>query len=159
MELGALVCTPRQTKCIECPVKKLCMAHRENRVEELPNLAKRSEPTKRRFMAFVVENNGKFLVQQRPAKVVNAHLWEFPNIEINGDKSVLEKQPFTILAKTAPFYTIKHSITRYRITLDAFRASLRSEEKISDGQWLRISELQKLAFSSAHRQILEKLAE
>jgi A/G-specific adenine glycosylase len=159
MELGALVCTPRQTKCLECPVKKICVAYQENRVEEFPNLEKRIEPTKRRFVAFVIEENQKFLVRQRPAKVVNAHLWEFPNIEINGDKLVLEKQPFNIAPKTAPLCTIKHSITRYRITLDAFRASFRSDGKISNGKWLRISELQKLAFPSAHRQILEKLAE
>ena len=38
----------------------------------------------RRFIAFVVERNGKFLVRQRPAGVVNAHLWEFPNVEIGA---------------------------------------------------------------------------
>ena len=82
MELGALVCTPRNPQCRICPVKKLCVAFRENRVEELPNLGKREKATARRFVAFVVERNGKFLVRQRPAGVVNAHLWEFPNVEI-----------------------------------------------------------------------------
>jgi A/G-specific adenine glycosylase len=159
MELGALICTPRQTKCLSCPIKKLCVAHLENRVEEIPNLDKRIEATKRRFVAFVVERDKKFFVQQRPAKAVNAHLWEFPNIELNGDKSVLEKQPFRFPIKSVPLCTIKHSITRYRITLEAFRATWQSDGKLSDGRWLRISELRKLAFSSAHRQILEKLAE
>lgn len=158
MELGALVCTPPQPKCVECPVKKMCVARRENRVEELPNLEKRSEPTKRHFIAFVVANNKKFLVQQRPADVVNARLWEFPNIELNGDKSILEKQPFQISSDATPLCTIKHSITRYRITLDAFRATLQKPEAIAPGKWLRVSDLRKLAFSSAHRQILEKLS-
>lgn len=157
MELGALICTPRQPKCFSCPANKLCVAYQQNLVEELPNLEKRIEPTKRRFVAFVVEQNKKFLVRQRPAKVVNAHLWEFPNIELNGDNSVLEKQPFRIASTSAPLCTIKHSITRYRITLDAFRADLRSGKTISGGQWCRVAELRKLAFSSAHRQILEKL--
>jgi adenine-specific DNA glycosylase len=97
-------------------------------------------------------------VRQRPEKVVNAHLWEFPNIELNGEKGVLERQPYRISVKAVPFCTIKHSITRYRITLDAFRAKPVRQTKFSDGKWLRISELEKLAFSSAHRQILEKLA-
>jgi A/G-specific adenine glycosylase len=158
MELGALVCTPRQPKCVECPVKKICAARRENRVEELPNLEKRSEPTKRHFIAFLVANNNKFLVRQRPADVVNARLWEFPNIELNGDKSILEKQPFQISSDATPLFTIKHSITRYRITLDAFRATMQKPEETSWGKWLRISDLRKLAFSSAHRQILEKLS-
>ena len=55
-------------------------------MEELPNLGKRETATARRFIAFVIERDGKFLVRQRPAGIVNAHLWEFPNVEINGDK-------------------------------------------------------------------------
>ena len=82
MELGALVCTPRNPQCEICPVKKLCVAFREGRIGELPNLGKREAATARRFVAFVVERNGRFLVRQRPAGVVNAHLWEFPNVEI-----------------------------------------------------------------------------
>ena len=83
MELGALVCTPRNPQCGICPVKKLCVAFRENRVEELPNLGQTRNRHGETFMAFVVERNGHFLVRQRPAGVVNAHLWEFPNVEIH----------------------------------------------------------------------------
>ena len=86
MELGALVCTPRNPQCLICPVKKLCVAFKENRVEELPNLGKREAATARTFFAFVIERDGKFLVQQRPVGIVNAHLWEFPNFETNGEK-------------------------------------------------------------------------
>src|SRR5271156_6733811 len=76
MELGALICTPRNPQCLICPVKKLCVAFKKNRVEELPNLGKREAATARTFFAFVIERNGKFLVQQRPVGIVNAHLWE-----------------------------------------------------------------------------------
>ena len=66
MELGALVCTPRNAQCLICPVKNLCVAFKENRVDELPNLGKRETATARRFIAFVAERDGKFLVRQRP---------------------------------------------------------------------------------------------
>ena len=52
MELGALVCTPRNPQCTICPVKKLCVAYREDRL--LPNCTnsgKRQAATARRFMA------------------------------------------------------------------------------------------------------------
>ena len=84
MELGALVCTPRNPQCRICPVIKLCVAFRENRVEALPNLGKRETAIARRFVAFIVERNGRFLIRQRPAGVVNAHLWEFPNVEVGA---------------------------------------------------------------------------
>src|SRR5260221_11599294 len=49
MELGALVCTPRNPQCLICPVKKLCIAFKENRIEQLPNLGKRAAATARTF--------------------------------------------------------------------------------------------------------------
>ena len=199
MELGALVCTPRNPRCRICPVKKLCTAFRENRVEELPDLGRRAAATASRFVAFVIEQSGRFLVRQRPAGVVNAYLWEFPNAEIgtrlcepqNADpkanslrvtdprsravaeaaSKILDVMPKEI----TPLPTVKHSITRHRITLEAFHVQLggtsytsshfgtaksgtrvtRPSEKFSKaGAWKTPAQLQQLAFPAAHKKIL-----
>jgi len=155
MELGALICTPRNPQCEICPVRKLCVARRENRVAALPNLAKRAAATERRFVAFVVERAGKFLVRQRPAGGVNAHLWEFPNEEL---QTPAESSQFTVSPGAKPFCTVKHSITRYRIKLEAFRAKAAAACE-SKGVWLAPAQLNQLAFTSAHRKILTKLRE
>ncbi len=218
MELGALVCTPRNPQCEICPVKKLCVAFRQNRVEDLPNLGKREAATARYFVAFVVERNGRFLVRQRPAGIVNAHLWEFPNVEVAagilpavepgvppGGKNADTFKPVKISRKipggkmppsmaggtpattrlahaakqlglephnAKPLCTVKHSITRYRITLEAFHVrfggrsattpkppaqarSARPSE--NNGVWLTPAKLDLLAFTSAHRKILGAL--
>jgi A/G-specific adenine glycosylase len=204
MELGALVCTPRNPQCEICPVKKLCVALCEGRVGELPNLGKRKAATARRFVAFVVERNGRFLVRQRPAGVVNAHLWEFPNVEIHptpsssghqsahysGKKSqsrltsaaTIQKHDLEIVraakslgiesATFQPLCTLKHSITRYRITLEVFRVHLGGTSCTSphkkmgrrvtppsenNGVWLPLTKLNLLAFTAAHKKILTHL--
>ena len=166
MELGALICTPRNPQCAACPVKKLCFAFNQDRVAELPNLGKREKATARRFVAFVMERNGQFLVRQRPAGVVNAHLWEFPNVEIlnkNGDgRDGNGHVPFARAAKelgiefknAKPICTVKHSITRYRMTLEAFGVQTKRAPKIPDAIWLPHGQLESLAFTSAHRKIL-----
>jgi A/G-specific adenine glycosylase len=202
MELGALVCTPQNPQCGTCPVQKLCVAFRENRVAELPNLGKREAATARRFVAFVVERNGRFLVRQRPAGVVNAHLWEFPNVEIgarlsepqhersrkvNGEiptadafrtRCGSEDPRSKLLADVArqalgfapkglrPFCTVKHSITRYRITLEAFRVSLGGRSSTTPkfmgarrarpseiGIWKTPAQMRRLAFTAAHKKL------
>jgi A/G-specific adenine glycosylase len=175
MELGALVCTPRNPRCTICPVKKLCVAFCEGRVGELPNLGKRETATARHFVAFVVERNERFLVRQRPAGAVNAHLWEFPNVESSDVKSnvkeiyksIFEVEP----SEVQPFCTVKHSITRYRITLEVFRVSLggrssttpkhlgprRARPSGKNGVWLSLAKLDSLAFTAAHRRILRHL--
>jgi A/G-specific adenine glycosylase len=169
MELGALVCLPRNPQCASCPVKKLCVAFKEGRVAELPNLEKREKATARTFVAFVVEHDGRFLVRQRPEGVVNAHLWEFPNIEIlsqNGDeKNGTVGNEHAAFARAAEdlgiefknvrrICSVKHSITRYRMTLEAFGMKSRKMPRISDAVWLSHSRLDSLPFTSAHRKIL-----
>ena len=184
MELGALVCTPRNAQCLICPVKKLCVAFKEHRVEALPNLDKRETTTARHFIAFAVEWNGKFLVRQRPAGVVNAQLWEFPNVEVGARlcepqelfaefNALRDTDPRAV--KLKPLCTVKHSITRYRITLEAFHVNLGGTSSTSPhsknksgtrgtrasetvGAWKTPAQMKKLAFTSAHRKILTKLS-
>jgi len=162
MELGALVCTPRNPQCLVCPVKKLCAAFKENRVDELPNLGKRAAATARYFLAFAVEVNGNFLVQQRPAGVVNAQLWEFPNVEVTGSKpdaAALFQRLFSVKPKTIqPLRTVKHSITRYRITLEAFSISLEKPPAKVSGRWLASEGFDSLAFASAHKKLASAAA-
>jgi len=148
MELGALICTPRQPQCLICPLNKLCVASKTGRQEELPNLGKRAASTARYIFAFVIERGGKFLIRQRPAGVVNAYLWEFPEVAVSTEdskgrvvpptrdsvhiayqamiKNESKESPYHAihLDSSNPFCVIKHSITRYRITTEAHRVSL-----------------------------------
>jgi A/G-specific adenine glycosylase len=162
MELGALICAPKNPQCLICPVQKWCVAFKEKRMETLPNLGKRETATPRTFVAFALECGGKFLVRQRPAGVVNAHLWEFPNVEVGARLC----EPQHVLAelnglrvtdprsvKLEPLCTVKHSITRYRITLKAFSVSLKTFPAAADGVWLSPAEFDSLAFASAHKKL------
>ena len=162
MELGALVCTPRQPKCGTCPLAKNCVAKRDNLTEEIPNLGARARTTARRFVACVVEHDGKFLVRQRPGGVVNAHLWEFPNVEIPVDTAVdraqnlLESDLGCALSSIVPLVTIKHTITRYRIMLEVFRGEMNGAGLDARGEWVSRRLMDKLAFTSAHRRVLNQ---
>jgi A/G-specific adenine glycosylase len=165
IELGALVCTPREPRCGVCPVANRCIARRQGRVEELPQRARRAQTTARRFVAFVIRKRGRFLVRQRPPGVVNAHLWEFPNIEMAPGNAGLQRAARDVLgikpARIAPLCTIRHSITRYRITLEAFLIEGRGgpgSPIAVRGRWLNHRQLAPLPFASAHRKVLHELA-
>ncbi|MBI3882219.1 MAG: A/G-specific adenine glycosylase [Verrucomicrobia bacterium] len=164
MELGATVCTPRSPACDACPLRNQCAAFQKNLTAQIPNLAARATATARTFHTFLVRRAGKYLVQQRTAGVVNAHLWEFPNLEATGtSRSAANSARELFKLRTArprPFATIKHSITRYRITQEAFLLEVRATPKISSDhhRWLATAELHSLAFTSAHRKLLHRLA-
>ena len=162
MELGALICTPRSPRCELCPVNRVCVARHRGWQAELPKIGRRETTTARRFIAFVVERRGRFLVRQRPAGVVNANLWEFPSLEIGGRQSGPQRLAAAHSAgfrftEVRPLTTIKHSITRYRIMLAAHRAELTTSRSKPDGRWLSRRQLARRAFSSAHKRILAKL--
>ena len=158
MELGALICTPRQMKCGDCPASGFCFAFREDRRAEFPKSPRRAPATERRFMAFVARKQNRIFVRQRPAGAVNAHLWEFPNVEVGlkdeRDGKDQKDAAFRIL-DARPICRIRHSITRYRILLEAYTAQATGK---TPGAWKTIPQLNRLPFTSAHRKILAILA-
>jgi len=159
MELGALLCSPSQPKCELCPIAAQCVARRTGRVEAIPHLNRPVRATARRFAAFIAENRGCFLVRQRPAGVVNAHLWEFPNAELTANSLPLNQVAELVLQATPadlqPLCVIRHTITRYRITLEAYRTTInRRLPNVGRGRWLAWEELEVLPFTSANRKLL-----
>lgn len=163
MEIGATVCTPTGPKCGLCPVRRRCVAHATGRTESLPELPRRVPSTARRFAAFVVSGRNRFLLRQRPDGVVNSGFWEFPNVELHHDTASPEEIAFHALkvkpAGIQPLCTIKHTITRYRITVDAYRVEVKGGSLIANsaGRWLSLGEIEQLPFTSAHRKILQTI--
>jgi A/G-specific adenine glycosylase len=159
MELGALICLPRQPKCPICPLRRDCFAFRQKRVEDFPAAARRPAVTERRFIALVVYDGKRLLVRRRPAGVVNAGLWEFPNVEVAVNARKLQPlvAPFKI-AERSPFFGVRHSITRYRITLEAYRANLPAGPAYfkAGAAWKTPTELERLPFTSAHGKVLRR---
>jgi A/G-specific adenine glycosylase len=170
MELGALICTARQPRCADCPIARFCVALRDNRVSNFPALKPRRPAIARRFAAFVVQRHDRFLVRQRGDGVVNAFLWEFPNVEIitqvnNGtDASIARLGAAAREALGVPggklehLCTVTHSITRYRISLDVYRAQLDQGALPTMGRWFKLTKLASLPFCSAHKRIIEHIS-
>ncbi len=81
MELGALVCTPKQPACLTCPVAMLCRANEEHRVEELPVKSPRREPRAAEHHVVVVRDGDRYLFEQRPSTGLWSNMWQFPTAE------------------------------------------------------------------------------
>jgi A/G-specific adenine glycosylase len=158
MELGATVCVPRSPACGICPLQRYCVAQSRGWTAKLPNLQRARPAAARRFIAFVVERRGRVLVRQRPAGELNGSLWEFPNRELNGasaDPGQLARQTLGASpARLKPLCRIKHSITRYRITLEAHVAGgIPAGLPDRRHRWVGPDRLEQLPFTAAHRKI------
>jgi A/G-specific adenine glycosylase len=161
MELGATVCLPRGTRCHKCPLTQSCYAFANNAVEKFPFIAPRPELQSRTFLALVLMSKGQVLVRQRDRNLVNGGFWEFANWEDETPKRFgvrLSRLFGRRIDLAEPFHQLRHSITRYRITVQAFSLEIPSRDrrlgaKEFGGRWVGLAELETLPFTSAHRKI------
>lgn len=82
IELGAIVCVPNgEPKCLECPVRFRCIAHREGCEMELP-VKKKSAPRRIENRTVVIFRDGETRgIRKRPDRGLLAGLYELPNLE------------------------------------------------------------------------------
>lgn len=165
MELGALVCTPRDPQCARCPVATECRAWSMGKVGSFPTPKVLPKATPRHFVVIVARHAGCYCVRRRPEDAVNGGLWEFPNIEVDSpaaDAAWVVRRLFGVRrSEPERWCQVRHAITRYRITQHVHRVlfgDVRPGGK-SVGEWLELPALDGLAFSSAHRRIVHRLRE
>ena len=83
MELGATLCTPRSPGCDGCPLRRGCVARRDERQSEFPSRpTKKTMPTRLAVAVLIRDDVGRVLVSQRPEEGLLGGLWELPNREV-----------------------------------------------------------------------------
>lgn len=159
MELGATVCTPKSPSCEDCPLRRSCVARREERQAQLPRMPEKRPPTEVKLRIYLVEADGRLLLEQRPSKGQMANMWQFPTVELPEDeKGALHLFPGQLaigegLRDHEDLGSLRHSITRYRIQAQVQRASL-SGELHRSWRWFDPAELSELALTGMARKVL-----
>ncbi len=165
MELGALVCTPASPKCGACPLRAHCRALALNKVEEFPRLPKPQATTHlRKAVALVCRRGGaEVLMGQRGPKGRMQGFWHFPEAEVKLRAGMAEAAAAAAAlalkdgAPPAPkgqAGRFRHSITRYRIAVEAFAFEAKKSAAPAPGwRWITPAELKKLPLASAERRL------
>jgi len=168
MELGALICTPRNPKCHQCPVRSSCEAHKLGLQEKIPGKVKSIQYQDRLEFAFVIANEtgDRYLVRPIPKQERWAGLWDFPRVTNGRFESVAAAAEFLgqelsgVVTPATSVATIKHAVTKYRIRLEVFSATLSCKAK---GRWkvdhpwsfVTADELRELPMSVTGRKIAD----
>jgi len=85
MELGATVCTPREPRCLVCPVRDACDARRAGKERALPVLRAKTKPRPARRAAIVLMSSAGILLARRRPDGLFGGLWEPPSIDVDAD--------------------------------------------------------------------------
>ncbi|MDR1962925.1 MAG: A/G-specific adenine glycosylase [Planctomycetaceae bacterium] len=174
MDLGNLICTPQQPQCRHCPVVRFCETARLGLQSEIPCLKAKEEKENRTEAALLVKKQGKVLMIRYPEGVRWAGLWDFPRAETNAeqpnkiaaDQGFCERlllmtgrrlEPGTLLE------TIKHTVTRFKITLlfceavDHGKIALPNTVKPYETKWVTLAELRHIPLHSTGRKLVQKV--
>jgi A/G-specific adenine glycosylase len=136
MELGAVVCLPRQPRCSICPVFSLCATRGSLQQVKKPIRQNRRDI----YYALDRRNSSIFLVQRPKHASLMPGLWELPEIPISS-----ASRPFSL--------TVRHSITVTDYRVRVMRGPVPVQSR---GRWVPKTRIPQLPLTGLARKILRQ---
>lgn len=164
MDLGAIICIPKNPRCLICPLMEFCEARINGTQAQRPVLKPKKEIPHYIHAAGVIIKDRKVLLSKRPSKGLLGGMWEFPNGRVNGNpdeglNTVLETGYRLKVQRHETLGTIKHAYTHFRVTVHAFRCELLSITENKNLKWVGLGELDNYPMGKVDRQIARMLDE
>jgi A/G-specific adenine glycosylase len=169
MELGALVCLPKNPKCPECPMRKDCDALIEGKPSAYPVMEKKKNVPHIIVGAAVTTNRkGEVLIAQRKQDDMLGGLWEFPGGKQESGETIQEciirELHEELGIKTIAeehVITVKHAYSHFVMTMHVYRAKIVSGRPraihCANYAWVKVPNLGDFAWSKADLHVVDKL--
>ena len=169
MELGSTVCAVRQPDCQNCPVVRLCPTYAQGLQQQIPRPKTKTRYVDVHEAAVVVRCRGKLLLRCCQPGERWAGMWDFPRFQLGSTNG--QSKPQELVAKVAGMTgvtvrpgrhlaTLRHGVTRFRITLECHEATCARQTTPSDHlRWVRLPEMESLPLSVTGRKIWQMLTE
>lgn len=166
MELGALLCTPRQPACVRCPLAGACRARRQGQQERIPRRRLRPARRVRHAAAAIIERRGRWLFVRREERGLLGGLWELPGGFIERGETPaaacrrrLREGLGLRVSVREPAARVVHDFTHFRLVLTVFRChEIGARRRLLSGpdlRWVRPRDIDSLA---CHRAVHRALA-
>ncbi len=168
MELGALICRPKQPNCQACPLATHCLALQYDLIPERPIPKKSTKIIPIDMATGVLLHKGLIFIQQRLANDVWGALWEFPGGRMEEKETAEETVIREFMEETelavrvdSKITTTLHHYTRYKVTLHCFFVSLEQSESdpvlhaAQEFHWLPFDQIDQYAFPAGHRKLIQ----
>ena len=117
MEIGALICTPRNPSCTRCPLRRHCAALAAKRVEDFPRRKAKAVTRQMTIALYVVTNRGRVMMQREKGALMR-DMFHLPH----GDTSLLTGRPLRP-RKATLVGSFRHTVTNRHITFEVYQAT------------------------------------
>ena len=164
MDLGAMICIPKNPRCLLCPLMELCKARKNGTQEFRPVKKLKKAVPHHVHAAGVIIKNEKVLLRQRPAMGLLGGMWEFPNGRVEDDPAkelvkILRTEYRLKVQRKEAMGFVQHVYTHFKVTEYIFRCELLSASKGQNMKWVALKELDNYPMGKVDRQIVQKVSE
>jgi A/G-specific adenine glycosylase len=162
MDFGATICKPVPL-CQECFFNKRCLAYLTGKQQLLPIKEKKTSIKKRWLNYFIVQCGEQVLIQQRTTKDVWQDLHQFFLVETEKNwkadallTSFREQSGMTDYSLLYQWKT-KQALSHQNICFHFFYLRINRKKKVEGYQWIKLSELEQLAFPRTLKEVIRYL--
>lgn len=141
MELGALLCTPRQPQCLICPAREHC---RTPNPELLPIKKPRRKTVELAENCAWIVRQGKLVLEQQTGSRWRG-LWKLPPLATRPAEARLR-------------LAIEYPFTHHRVTLSVFEPKSPPPALLPDQKWVSLRDIDSVALAAPHRRAIKRLA-
>ena len=138
MEMGAMVCTPKNPSCPECSFASECYAFQHQQVEQLPVKQKNITVKNRYFHYLIFLHNDQTILQRRAENDIWRELYEFPLVEIDGEQfdivNYLNDNKIEYTEEPCQVWQTQHQLTHRRIFAYFYVVSVKCLPPLSEHQ-------------------------
>ena len=147
MELGALVCKPRNPTCLLCPLRESCVARATGRIDAFPPPKPKKETRTLRIPLYLVRDRRGRVLMHRVSGALMDSMYHLPH----GDTSLLEGIP---LAATpgALLGTFRHTVTTRKIEFLLYEAEVQGRTR--GFEWIDLDRIDEIPHPSYVRKAL-----
>lgn len=168
MELGALICVPKNPLCPVCPVRAHCKARQLGLQNQLPVKAAKAKVPHVQIGAGVIWKEGQILISQRPLEGLLGGLWEFPGGKLEKGETIaqcvqreIQEELGIKVSVGKRIAEIDHAYSHFKITLHVHDCQYISGKPQTLGvrafRWVSPPELKQFAFPAANQPVIDKL--
>ena len=139
MDLGAIICTPRDPKCLLCPLQEHCLAFKSGDPAALPVKAAKKAKPERTGTAFWIERDGKVWLVRRPASGMLGGMRTLPDDGWTARRDGSSEPPLAGEWREAG--AVSHTFTHAQLTLRVAVLDNAGGEPFGEGEWWPIYSL------------------
>ena len=158
MDYGSSICLPRNPKCDNCKINKLCESHKNNLQLILPLKIKKTEkkPIKYTRAYVLINEKDEILVRNRPSKGMLASMLEVPNDKWVENKKLLSHDEMIskLKAKLKHKGSIEYSFSHFDLETDIYCGNIK-KSKISQANWIKKAHYSKSGMPTIMKKIVE----